>query len=169
MSQGLRALTGDITTFTWHSHSPEETFSFGEAIGRCTLGGLVVALNGPLGAGKTQLVKGLAAANATGAAPEVTSPTFTLVHEYPGRVALHHVDAYRLSGSRDLISLGFEEMIRDDSCVVIEWADRVDDAIPEDTLSVRLAHDPPTGRDITITAGGERSRRVLIELEAARR
>jgi tRNA threonylcarbamoyladenosine biosynthesis protein TsaE len=122
--------------------SPAETFQVGERIGRALTGGSVVALVGPLGAGKTQLVKGLAAGVGEGDSRKVTSPTFTLVQEYRGRLTLYHIDAYRLKSAVELTSLGFEEMIRSDSVVVVEWADRVHSLIPSGALTIRIE---PTG------------------------
>ena len=81
---------------TWHTTSPDETQALGQALGRVMAGGITIGLAGPLGAGKTQLVKGIAVGNALKDARQVTSPTFTLVHEYPGRLTLYHLDAYRL-------------------------------------------------------------------------
>jgi tRNA threonylcarbamoyladenosine biosynthesis protein TsaE len=116
---------------------------------------LIVGLVGPLGAGKTQLVKGMAVGNALGDPKKVTSPTFTLVHEYPGRLQLYHVDAYRLQRSEELAALGFEEWIRPDATVVIEWADRVYAVIPDDRLWVELEVTGPTTRRMTFTAVGK--------------
>lgn len=122
--------------------SPAETFQLGERIGRALSGGSVIALVGPLGAGKTQLVKGLAAGVGEGDSRKVTSPTFTLVQEYCGRLTLYHIDAYRLKSAAELTALGFEEMIRGDSVLVVEWADRVQSLIPAGALTIRIE---PTG------------------------
>lgn len=149
---------------TWQTASPEATFALGEAIGRRLIGGLTIGLAGPLGAGKTQLVKGIAVGNAVDDVRKVTSPTFTLVHEYAGRLTLCHVDAYRLSGACELEALGFEEFSRPDSAVVIEWADRVRSALPQDTLWIDLI---PTGkmtRMLTPRATGEIATRFLETL-----
>ena len=88
------------------SASVDETLAVGELLGRLLTGGLVIGLVGPLGAGKTQLVKGMAIGNGLDDAREVTSPTFTLVHEYPGKLPLFHLDAYRLSKPEELVALG---------------------------------------------------------------
>ena len=152
--------------FTWRTNSPKETFTLGEALGGYLAGELTIGLVGPLGAGKTQLVKGIAAGNATGPAPPVTSPTFTLVHEYPGRLLLYHVDVYRLAGPEELIALGFDEMVRADSAVVVEWADRVGSAMPEDTLWLELKPTGGTGRLFELGARGVISRRCLEALRA---
>lgn len=105
------------------------------------LGGMAIALVGPLGAGKTLLVKGIAAENA-GCPCEVTSPTFTLVQEYPGRLTVFHLDVYRLPAANDPLLLALDEMIRPDSIAIIEWADRVQAALPYDVLWIEII---PTG------------------------
>jgi tRNA threonylcarbamoyladenosine biosynthesis protein TsaE len=121
----------------YHSDSPENTLALGSRIARAWDGGLVLALSGPLGAGKTLLVKGIAHDNA-GGDREVTSPTFTLVQEYSGRLRIYHLDVYRLVRSDDPLLAGLDEMIRPDSAVIIEWADRVRPALPLDTLWIDI-------------------------------
>jgi tRNA threonylcarbamoyladenosine biosynthesis protein TsaE len=126
----------------------------------------VIGLVGPLGAGKTHLVKGMAYGNAGDMPCEVTSPTFTLVHEYSGRHLLFHLDAYRLKRSTELCALGFDEMIREDAAVVVEWADRVPEAMPFDTLWIEIAPLGESSRRLTFRAGGERSKGILESLRA---
>src|ERR1700733_1286228 len=109
---------------TFISHSPAETESFGESFGRATRQGAVFALSGDLGAGKTQLVKGLA--RGLGIATRVHSPTFTLVNEYGGgRLKLFHLDLYRLETHAQILSAGIEEFLQPDGVAVIEWAERL--------------------------------------------
>jgi tRNA threonylcarbamoyladenosine biosynthesis protein TsaE len=106
------------------SHSPAETEALGEAWGRAAKRGLVIALSGDLGAGKTQLVKGLA--RGLGITTRVHSPTFTLVNVYPGgRLALFHLDLYRLETKEQILSTGVEDYLRPDGVTVIEWAERM--------------------------------------------
>jgi len=150
----------------WRSGSAEETYAVGEEWGRCLIGGVTIGLVGPLGAGKTQLVKGIAAGNAGGKAGPVTSPTFTLIHEYSGRLTLYHVDAYRLARPRDLTALGYDELAREDSAIVVEWADRVRSVMAADTLWVELTPTGENTRTLVVEAGGARSSRLL---EALRR
>ena len=130
-------------------------------MGAALAGGELIALVGPLGAGKTQFVKGLAAGNGGTDPSRVTSPTFVLVNEYRGRVHVYHVDAYRLSGAGELAGLGFDEMATPASCVVLERADRVEDALPEDRLTIRFEVTGETSRRLTVEAGGQSSQRVL--------
>ena len=109
---------------TFISHSPEETESLGECFGRAASHGLVIALTGDLGAGKTQLVIGLA--RGLGIAARVHSPTFTLVNEYAGgRLRLFHLDLYRLESRRQILSAGLEEFFQPDGVAVVEWAERI--------------------------------------------
>lgn len=153
---------------TFRTTSPEETAELGAAVGSNAPGGFSVALVGPLGAGKTQLVKGIARGNAPTGLPSVTSPTFTLIHEHPGRLTLYHVDVYRLTGVADLEALGFRELFRPDSLVVVEWSDRVASALPVDTLWIRMTPTGASSRELRITAAGPRSQRCLDALRIHR-
>jgi tRNA threonylcarbamoyladenosine biosynthesis protein TsaE len=108
------------------SHSPAETESLGAQFGRAAKRGLVLALSGDLGAGKTQLVKGIA--RGLGISARVHSPTFTLVNEYAGgRLKLFHLDLYRLETPAQILSAGIEEFLSPDGVAVIEWAERIYD------------------------------------------
>ena len=110
---------------TFISHSPAETEALGEEWGRTAQRGLVIALSGDLGAGKTQLVRGLA--RGMGVTTRVHSPTFTLVNEYSGgRLKLFHLDLYRLETPEQVHSAGIEEFLQPDGVVVIEWAERLE-------------------------------------------
>ena len=108
---------------TFISHSLEETQALGEDWGRAAKAGLVIGLSGDLGAGKTQLAKGIA--RGLGIVARVHSPTFTLVHEYQGgRLPLFHVDLYRLETREQIIAAGIEEYLQHDGITVIEWVER---------------------------------------------
>lgn len=151
------------------STSVDETLALGELLGRLLSGGLVVGLVGPLGAGKTQLVKGIAVGNGLDDAREVTSPTFTLVHEHPGKVPLFHLDAYRLSKPQELVALGFDEMVGSDAAVVVEWADRVSLAMPDDTLWIELTITGDSSREVAFRASGPVSGGFLDAVRATQR
>ena len=111
---------------TFISHSPAETESLGESLGRAASHGLVIALSGELGAGKTQLVKGLA--RGLGITARVHSPTFTLVNEYAGgRLTLFHLDLYRLETRKQILAAGLEDFLQPDGVAVVEWAERIYD------------------------------------------
>jgi tRNA threonylcarbamoyladenosine biosynthesis protein TsaE len=109
------------------SHSPEETQALGEAWGRAATSGLVIGLSGDLGAGKTQLAKGIA--RGLGITGRIHSPTFTLVNQYEtGRLPLFHLDLYRLETPEQIIAAGLEEYFHPAGVIVIEWAERWPDA-----------------------------------------
>lgn len=128
--------------------SEEDTAAVGERLGRSLSAGDVVLLYGDLGAGKTAFTRGLARGLGA-AADDVTSPTFTLVQEYQGRVTLYHVDLYRLD-EREVDDLGLEELVLGDGVVAIEWAERWRGR-PDDVIEVRLAHAGDEQRRITMT------------------
>ena len=110
---------------TFISHSPAETGALGERWGRAARHGLVIGLSGDLGAGKTELVKGLA--GGLGVTARVHSPTFTLVNEYGGgRLRLFHLDLYRLETRGQIVSAGLEEFLQPEGVAVIEWAERLE-------------------------------------------
>ena len=128
--------------------SEEETSAVGARLGASLQAGAVVLLYGDLGAGKTAFVRGLA--EGVGApADEVSSPTFTIVQEYPGRLTLYHVDLYRLE-EREVDDLGLEELVLGDGVVAIEWAERWRGR-PDDVIEVRIEDAGEDRRRISIT------------------
>ena len=138
-------------TYERTTHSARETFGLGRVLGRTTRAGDVFALTGPLGAGKTQFVKGLAAGLSVPVREPVVSPTFVLIREYAGRLKLYHIDAYRLAGPGELLALGSEELMAEPgSIVAVEWADRVSDAIPPQACWIELDHAGRNDRRIRI-------------------
>jgi tRNA threonylcarbamoyladenosine biosynthesis protein TsaE len=116
--------------------SPEETRRLGEDLAAMLRAGDVVSLTGDLGAGKTTMVQG--AARGLGVEQPVTSPTFTLVKEYRGRLPIHHMDIYRLDHVQDVLDLGFEEILDAGGVVFVEWGDAIDALLPTDHLQVTL-------------------------------
>jgi len=136
------------------THSVEETLDLGARLGGQLSPGVVIALVGTLGSGKTHFVKGIARGNGTPADVVVTSPTFVLVNEYPGRRRLYHVDVYRLHGSADLEAIGFDEMVQSGGAVLVEWADRVEECIPADHLRVEIEITGETDRRFTFRGAG---------------
>ena len=146
-------------------HLPDEaaTERFGRRLAALLRPGLIVALDGDLGAGKTRLVR--AVAEARGVPPEeIASPTFTLVREYGGVPPLFHLDVYRLSGPGEFLDLGVEELF-EEGVTLIEWAGKVATVLPEDRLSIRLTATDETGRDVEVSAGGPVSYDVSRHLE----
>lgn len=136
------------------SQSPGETLALGERLGHHLVGGLAIGLVGPLGAGKTQLVKGIAVGNGAADSREVTSPTFTLIQEYSGRLKLYHIDAYRLRSDAELLALGLDELVRPDSVVIIEWADRVIDVLAPPRMVLEIESVELESRRFKIAAFG---------------
>src|SRR4026208_2180421 len=116
----------EIDTGDWHSGSANETFALGERLGSQLGGGEILLLDGPLGAGKTVFVKGIAAALGIDR-EEVTSPSFTLVNPYDGRLRLYHLDLYRLDeGASAAHAVDLDDLLADEkSVIVIEWAERM--------------------------------------------
>src|SRR5919109_4686964 len=112
------------------------TEAFGHRLGSLLFPGAVVALVGPLGAGKTHLTRAVAEGLGVKNPAAVTSPTFVLIQEYPARLPVYHFDAYRLSGPREFAELGVDEYFSGDGVCVVEWADRVADVLPADHLRV---------------------------------
>jgi tRNA threonylcarbamoyladenosine biosynthesis protein TsaE len=141
------------------SHSPAETATLGETWGRDAKSGLVIGLSGDLGAGKTQLVKGLA--RGLGITTRVHSPTFTLVNVYTGgRLTLFHLDLYRLETPEQILSAGIEEYLQPAGVTVIEWAERWFGPSPLVTRPSPLA---VTFRSVTMETLNETDRRVSYE------
>ena len=132
--------------------SPEEAQAFSEKWADGLKGGEIFALHGVLGAGKTQLVKGLA--RGLGYTGEVTSPTFTIIHEYlGGRMPLYHIDLYRIADMEAALHLGVEEYLPSGGVTVIEWPERIEGLLPPETRHWRMEVASLTER--TIHAGGQ--------------
>jgi tRNA threonylcarbamoyladenosine biosynthesis protein TsaE len=123
------------------SRSAEETMELGRRIGAGLRGGEVFAICGPLGSGKTHLIKGIAAGAGARDREGVTSPTFVIVNQYRGRFDLYHIDAYRIASLAEFEMLGFDDFCYPQSVVLIEWADKIEAAIRGiDSIHIDLAH-----------------------------
>ena len=133
------------------SNCPDETIELGRKIGSQLRGGEVIAISGPLGSGKTCLIKGIAAGAGAHDSRSVNSPTFVIVNEYAGRVDLYHIDAYRLNSVDEFEMLGFDDYCYPDSVVLIEWADKVESALRTiDCIWIELFHNGQASRKIHI-------------------
>jgi len=135
----------------------------GEAIGRLLQPGDVILLAGPLGAGKTTLVQGIA--RGLGVTGSVMSPTFVLMRELEGRLKLYHLDLYRLEKMPEITDLGLDDYLYGDGATVIEWADRAEALWPDDHLRIDLEYGAEAkGRRLKITAHGKRYHNVMDDL-----
>ena len=142
-------------TRTFQTHSADETRALAQRLGARLGAGDVLCLSGDLGAGKTTWTQGLALGLGLPPDEPVNSPTFTLVTEHPGgRVPLYHFDVYRLPDSSGLYDLGFDEYVDGDGAVVIEWADKIADALPPERLDIMLTAQGQDTREIVLTAHG---------------
>ena len=141
--------THEITT-----HSAEETIAFGRTLAELLAPPKLVLLRGGLGAGKTTLVKGIAEGFQAASEEDVTSPTFTLVHEYRGpRVNVYHIDLYRVDTPRQLESLGVDDLIAENSLLLIEWGDKFARFERERDVEIALERVGESDRRIRITSG----------------
>jgi tRNA threonylcarbamoyladenosine biosynthesis protein TsaE len=137
------------------SQSPDQTRGIAENLAHTLKISDVLALSGELGAGKTELVKGLAKGLGTSQPSAVSSPTYVLLREYPGRLWLYHFDFYRLNSLREIDELGYEEYFDGDGVSVVEWADRFPAIFPKRTLWIKLSVTGETSRLLEIEAAGE--------------
>jgi len=139
-------LLREVTT-----HSAEETIAFGRALVDLLAPPKLVLLRGDLGAGKTTLVKGIASAFEAAAEEDVTSPTFTLIHEYRGpRANLYHIDLYRIDTPRELDTLALDDLRSDDSILLVEWGEKFPRFVRERDVEIALEHEGENGRRIRI-------------------
>lgn len=146
------------------SKSVLETIALGERLGSLLSSGDFIALTGDLGSGKTQFAKGIAAGLAVDPSVPVTSPTYTLVNIYKGRFPLYHFDLYRLHGDQDIVDLGFEEYFYGRGVCLVEWAERLNDLLPEERLEVALSHAGDECRRFTFTPFGDRAYEIVERL-----
>ena len=147
------------------SHSVDETRELGKKVGTLINHPVTIALIGDLGCGKTAFVQGIAQGLGIPADYYITSPTFTLINEYPGRLPLFHVDLYRLEGLSDFEDIGLDELLDDQAVVAIEWADRLPDAVFEASLSMTFEIIDDTSRKISIKASGQNEVVLIKALE----
>jgi tRNA threonylcarbamoyladenosine biosynthesis protein TsaE len=140
--------------------SADETFALGERLGRVLEAGDFVGLDGQLGAGKTSFSRGVAQ-GAGVPLDDVSSPTYSIVQTYAGRIPLHHADLYRLSGEGDLFGIGYFDLLESAGAMLVEWVSQVRAALPDDALVVRLEVTGSERRDVTVQATGPRARALL--------
>ena len=151
MTQSIRLLT----------NTPEETQAVGHALGARAKAGDIFLLTGPLGAGKTCLTQGLA--RGIGVEGYVRSPTFVVMTRHHGRLTLHHLDLYRITGAEAAWDLGLDEQIFGDGVCVVEWADRAEELFPDSSLWIDLAYFGNEDRRTLSFCGGLRHHREVLE------
>lgn len=131
------------------THSAKETIAYGRSIARELAPPLVVLLRGDLGAGKTTLVKGIAEGFAAAGADDVTSPTFTLIHEYRGtQITLYHIDLYRIDSERELETLGLDDLLAPNCILLIEWGEKFPQLLQDQNLQIFLERIGESDRSI---------------------
>ena len=133
----------------YYTHSERETEQIGERLARVLRAGDVVAMSGDLGAGKTVLIRGLA--RGLGVTARVTSPTYTIVNEYEGRLPLFHFDMYRLAGAEELYDIGWDDYLKRGGVCAVEWSERAEGLLPEYCIRVDIRAQEETVRRIEVT------------------
>jgi tRNA threonylcarbamoyladenosine biosynthesis protein TsaE len=140
-----------------------ETRRFGARLARILPDGAVIALNGPMGSGKTRLVQGLA--QACGVDPlDVISPTFSLIHEYRGKRNVFHFDVYRIKDDGEFMALGPDEYFDGQGITVVEWAEMVTNCLPAERLEITLSPLDGAKRQAEVTGHGQAYKRILEQL-----
>ena len=154
------------------TESPIETQALGEKIGKTLKRRDVIALIGDLGTGKTCLTQGIARGVGISAEEVVNSPSYILINEYNGRIPIYHIDLYRLEDSEDIAELGLSEYIEGDGICIIEWAERLGDALPDTAIKIRItlaeASDNETLAPILQNLEDENIRHIEIEYPISR-
>jgi tRNA threonylcarbamoyladenosine biosynthesis protein TsaE len=150
-----------LRKWTTQTSSPEATQSLAERLGQLLEPGDVVALVGELGSGKTLFSQGLARGLGVPKNFYITSPSFAIINEYPGRVPFYHLDLYRVSFRAELSELGLEEILYGLGAVAIEWAERLGEDLPPERLEVHLAFSDETSRMLIFRAFGVKAKQRL--------
>lgn len=145
--------------------SADETFAFARAIGEKLKEGDILALSGELGSGKTCFTGGLARGLGVSENYRITSPTFTLVNEYPARHRLFHFDVYRLNDYSDLDDIGYDEFISGRGVVVIEWAEKIADMIPDTSIFIKFEYVDENKRKIDIKGPQDRLTEIFADMK----
>ncbi|MCA8999115.1 MAG: tRNA (adenosine(37)-N6)-threonylcarbamoyltransferase complex ATPase subunit type 1 TsaE [Planctomycetaceae bacterium] len=152
-----------MVEYTATSSSLADTRTIGRRIGELLQPGDVIALIGPLGAGKTHFVQAIGESFGI-AREEINSPTFVLIQEYDGRVPICHIDAYRLADVDEFLELGADELLGGDAICLIEWADRVADVLPKDQIIVEIRVIDETSRQFQVRAESGRGLELVNQL-----
>ena len=148
------------------THTSDETQKLGKTIGKWIEHPLVIGLSGDLGSGKTAFVQGLAEGLEVPDEYYITSPTFTLINEYPGRFPLFHIDLYRLDGISDLEDIGLDELLYGQAVIAIEWAEKISDDLPAEHLTMTFKITDDDYRRISLIAYGHNGVNLIKTLVA---
>ena len=146
------------------SKSASETVRLGKNIGSRLQPGDVVALVGELGAGKTQFIKGLTAGAGISNPGYISSPSFTLINEYPGEITFYHIDLFRLDKEKEAEELGLEDYFQGGGITAIEWADKIPSLLPKELLLIHIAYTGRNGRSLEIIGKGKRYEEIVSQL-----
>ena len=152
-------------SWDFHSRSLGDTERLSQLVAAQLHRGIVIALIGDLGAGKTHLTKSLCSGMGV-SSDDVSSPTFVLIHQYAGRLPVFHFDTYRLADIDEFLDLGVEEMFESDAVSVVEWADRVAEILPADHLEIRISVDGECDRTFRISGTGPLSNSLVKAIAA---
>ena len=145
--------------------SNSETIRIGKHIGSLLLPGDIVALVGELGAGKTQFIKGLATGVGVGKSTYISSPSFTLINEYEGKVRFYHIDLFRLKSEKEAEELGLEEYFQGTGITAIEWADKIPFLLPPEILWIHIRYTGENTRSFEIAGKGKQYERLMKSFE----
>jgi len=154
-----------MAVITCITRSAESTQALGQSIGQHLTTATVIGLTGDLGCGKTVLVQGLARGLGVPDTYYITSPSYTLINEYPGRFTLYHVDLYRLAGAADFEDIGLHDILDGDGIVAVEWAERLDERRFTEHLQIHMEITDDHSRKIRLTAYGHETGNLIKSLE----
>ena len=139
------------------TNSEDQTIALGEEIGRGLGRGAVVLLIGELGAGKTTIAKGIIQGLGAAAPDDVTSPTFTLIHEFGQDPKVYHIDLYRIERASEVLSLGLDDLLDQEAVLLVEWGERFPELWPPDRIEIHLAWVDDTAREVRVTGATGRT------------
>lgn len=147
--------------------SSAETIRIGKSIGSRLLPGDVVVLVGELGSGKTQFVKGMALGVGVGKPTYISSPSFTLINEYPGRIPFYHIDLFRLGCEKEAEELGLDDYFQGKGITAIEWADKIPSLLPKEMLLIHIVYQGKNTRSLEIIGKGERYLSLVDQIQSS--
>ena len=160
-------MKSEIGQVVFQTKSILQTIQIGKRIGKLLHQGDVIALLGELGAGKTQFIKGLAAGVGIGKPNYISSPSFTLINEYPGKIPFYHIDLFRLKEEKEAEELGLDEYCQGEGIVAIEWADNIPSSLPKEILWVHIFYTGKHTRSIEILGKGKRYLNLVDQIQSS--